>query len=111
VSNVLSFQVVAAASAPHINSVSPSPVTGSASSQTISINGTGFINKPTVTVTWTGGSKVLTSAEVVFYSATLLQMTINTSTLADTWSVTASSPANLVSNVLSFQVVAAASAP
>src|SRR5206468_392147 len=45
---------------PTISSVSPNPATGSTSPQTITINGTNFVNKPTVSVTWSGGSKVLT---------------------------------------------------
>src|SRR5437588_3291208 len=49
---------------PSISSVSPNPVTGSTSAQTITINGTNFVNKPTLTVTWGSGSKVLASSEV-----------------------------------------------
>src|SRR5262249_6229783 len=39
--------------APQISGVSPSPVIGSASQQTVLINGSNFVNKPAVTLTWT----------------------------------------------------------
>jgi hypothetical protein len=110
-SNVYSFSVTAAAVAPVITGVSPNPVTGSSSSQTVMINGTGFVSTPTVVVTWTGGSKTLSSAELSFVSATQLQMTINVGVTADTWTVKVTNPSGLSSNVYSFSVTAAAVAP
>ena len=110
-SSVFPFSVTAPATAPTITGVSPNPVTGSNSSQTITINGTAFVNKPTVFVTWTGGSKTLTSAEVAFISSTQLQLTINVSTTADNWTVKATNPDGQGSNVASFHVNAPAAAP
>src|SRR5207237_918065 len=79
--------------APQITSVSPNPVTGSNSVQTIAINGTGVVNKPTVAATLKGGSRTLTSGEVIFVSSTLVQMTINVSTTADNnWTVKVTNP-------------------
>src|SRR5204862_367457 len=99
------------AGAPHINNVSPNPVTGSSSVQTIAINGTGFANPPTVFVTWTGGSKTLTAGEVNFVNSGQVQMTINTSTTADNWTVKVTNPDNQASNVFGFSVVAPVAAP
>src|SRR5205807_9841994 len=48
-SGQFAFQVVAPP-APHINSVSPNPVTGSNNSQTFTINGSGFSSSSTVTL-------------------------------------------------------------
>ena len=70
--------------------------------QTISINGTGFANPSTVAVTWTGGSKTLSSGEVSFVNSTLVQMTINTSTTADNWTVKITNPNGQVSNAFGF---------
>ena len=93
VSNTVGFHVNApAAPPPHIDSVSPNPVTGSANLQTITINGSGFVNKPTVAVTWSTGSKTLTPGEVTFLSSAQIQMTINTSTTADNWTVKVTNP-------------------
>src|SRR5207244_3209942 len=92
---------------PTISSVSPNPVTGSTSPQTITINGTNFVNKPTVTVTWSGGSKVLLSSEVAFVSSTQLTMTITTLNDPDNWTVQATNPSGGgTSNTFSFRVVA-----
>jgi surface antigen len=110
-SGTQSVAVTAAAVAPVITGVSPNPVTGSSSSQTVMINGTGFVSTPTVVVTWTGGSKTLSSAELSFVSATQLQMTINVGVTADTWTVKVTNPSGLSSNVYSFSVTAAAVAP
>ena len=46
--NAVKLTVNQAAAAPSISSVSPSPVTGSASAQTITINGANFVSKPTL---------------------------------------------------------------
>ena len=113
VSNTFGFQVVApAAGAPVITSVSPNPVTGSNSAQTVTINGTGFVNKPTVFVTWTGNSATIAATGVTFLSSTQLQMSIVTQTNADNWTVTVTNPNGKASNTFGFQVVApAAGAP
>src|SRR5262249_37528012 len=67
--------------APTISSVSPNPVTGSSSQQTITIIGTNFANKPTLTLTWTGQPNyTVPAAQVTFISTSQLQMAINTTT-------------------------------
>lgn len=97
------------ASTPTISGVSPNPVTGSASQQTITINGTNFVNKPTVAVAWTGGSKTLSAAQVTYVSSTQLQMAITTSITADSWTVRVTNPNGQSSNTASFTVTAPAS--
>src|SRR5207237_1309158 len=92
--------------APHINSVSPNPVTGSSNAQPVTINGTGFRSEERRVGTWTSGSKTLTPAEVSFINSGQVQMTINTSTTADNWTVKITNPDNQASNVFGFPVVA-----
>src|SRR4029077_18758880 len=95
--------------APTITGVSPSPVTGSSSQQTITIIGTNFVNKPTLTLTWTGQPNyTVPTAQVTFISSTQLQMAINTTTQADSWTVKVTNPDGQQSNVAGFQVVAPA---
>nr|MDP2192461.1 IPT/TIG domain-containing protein [Rhodoferax sp.] len=99
------------AAPPTISSVSPNPVTGSASAQTVTINGTGFANKPTLTLTWTGQSGyTVPAAQVTYVSSTQVQMSITTTTAADSWTVKATNPDSRVSNVVGFTVVAPAAA-
>jgi PKD repeat protein len=102
----VSFSVSAPTSTPTITGVNPNPVTGSTSSQPITINGTNFVNKPTVTVTWSTGSKVLTSSEVTFVSSTQLQMSINVQNDPDNWTVRVTNPSGTASNTFGFTVVA-----
>ena len=105
VSNTVSFTVQApAASAPSISSVSPNPVTGSTSPQTITIYGSNFVNKPTVAVTWSTGGSTLAAGNVTFVSSTQLQMSITTQLTADTWTVKVTNPDGKVSNTVSFTV-------
>jgi hypothetical protein len=92
--------------APTISSVSPNPVTGSTSAQTVTINGTNFVNKPTVFVTWSGGSSTLSSGQVTFLSSTQLQMSINVQNDPDTWTVRVTNPNGQASNTFGFTVVA-----
>src|SRR5437763_16684287 len=107
ISLALLLVAVGAVAAPTISSVSPNPATGSTSPQTITINGTNFVNKPTVTVTWTGGSKVLSSTEVAFISSTQLTMTITTLNDPDNWTVQVTNPSGGgSSSVFPFRVVA-----
>jgi hypothetical protein len=98
--------VTVAAAVPTITSVSPNPVTGSTNAEPITINGTGFVNPPTVFVTWTGGSKTLSSSEVMFVSSTQLTMTITTQNVPDNWTVKVTNPSGGSSGTFSFTVVA-----
>jgi len=101
-----------AAAAPSISGISPNPVIGSASQQTITIIGTNFVNKPTVTLTWTGQPNyTVPSAQVTFISSTQVQMAITTTTTPDTWTVKVTNPDGQSSGQFQFQVVAPTSQP
>jgi GH25 family lysozyme M1 (1,4-beta-N-acetylmuramidase) len=92
---------------PLITSVSPNPVTGSASRQTITINGANFVNTPSLTLTWTGQpGYTLPDAQVTFVSSAQLQMSITTTTTPDTWTVKVTNPDGQSSGQFNFSVVA-----
>ena len=108
-SGTVGFQVAAPVSvtpAPTISHVTPSPVIGSSNNQTVTINGTGFVNKPTVFVAWTGGSRTLDSGQVTYISSTQLQMLITTGVVADSWTVRVTNPDAQSSGTVGFQVAA-----
>lgn len=94
---------------PTISNISPNPVTGSANPQTITIYGTGFTNKPTITLSWTGmPAYTVPAAQVIYVNSTQLQMTITTTTSSDNWTVKVTNPDDQSSNTASFKVVAPA---
>ena len=111
-SSPATFTVVAPAPAPSITSVSPNPVTGSNSRQTITINGANFVNKPTLTLTWTGQpGYTVPDAQVTFVSSSQVQMSITTTTAPDTWTVKVTNPDGQASSPATFTVVAPTPAP
>ena len=92
--------------APTITSINSSnPVTGQDTRQTITINGTNFVNGSTVYLTWTGGSKLLPLDQVTFDNNTQLRMSITTMAEADTWTAMVINPDGKQSNTQSFLVV------
>jgi len=93
------------AAAPSISGVVPNPVPGSSGPQTVTVNGANFVNKPTLTLTWTGQPNyVVPSNQVTFVSSTQVQMSITVGTDTDSWTVKATNPDGQQSNVFSFQV-------
>jgi hypothetical protein len=113
-SSAAGFAVISPNVSPSIGSVGPNPVTGSNSQQTITINGTNFANKPTLTLTWSGQpGYTVPSAQVTFVSSTQVQMAITTTTAPDNWTVTVTNPDGQSSSAAAFSVVApsAAAAP
>jgi hypothetical protein len=97
----------AIAPAPTVTSVSPDPVIGSTTEQTLSISGTGFTNKPSMTLSWAGNSSyAVPDAKVTYVSSTSLVLKVTTSAVADNWSVTVVNPDHQASNALTFKVVA-----
>jgi hypothetical protein len=91
---------------PQINSIAPNPVPASASQQIVTINGSNFVSKPTVTLTWTGQSNyTVPSAQVAYVSAAQVQMAITVSTTPDNWTVKITNPDGQSSNTVGFQVV------
>lgn len=107
-SSAVGFQVVApAAASPSISSVSPNPITANADNglQTITINGSNFVNKPRITLTWTDQPAYALPAErVTFISANQLTISIRLGAAADTWTVKATNPNGQASLPISFQV-------
>ena len=91
---------------PVITSVNPSPIIGSDTPQTILVSGSGFVNKPSVTLSWTGMAQyAVPDAQVVFVNGSQLQFSITTTTSPDNWTVKVSNPDGQASNVLAFSVV------
>ena len=90
---------------PYINSISPNPVTGSTSQQTITLYGSGFQSGLSVYVTWTGGSKTLSSSQISVDSSNQVRIFINTWTDLDTWTVQITNSDGKVSNTKSFIVI------
>src|SRR5205085_11419451 len=84
-SGQFAFQVVAPA--PHINSVSPNPVTGSNSAQPFTINGSGFTSSSTVTLRDKSTGEVFTNRSVSSRTSTQLVINPHFTTAAHTWSV------------------------
>jgi len=97
---------------PQISSVSPNPVVGRDARQTITINGANFVNKPTVTLTWSGQPGYrLPDGQVTFISANKLEIAIVTGTAADTWTVKVTNADGRSSEPFPFTVQPAACPP
>lgn len=112
-SSAVGFQVLAPTGVPpSISSVTPNPVTGSASQQTITINGANFVNKPTLTLTWTGQpGYTVPASKVTFVSSTQVQMAITTTTAPDNWTVKVTNPNGQSSGQFSFTVTGTSGQP
>jgi pseudomonalisin len=91
-----------------IASLSPNPMTASASSQTLTINGAGFQTGATVKTSYTGFSGTLT---VTSLTATQILATINTGTTPQTWTVQVANSSGAVSNSASLTVNAPVATP
>jgi subtilase family serine protease len=104
-SNVVALQVNAPVVTPVISSLSPNPVTGSNSLQTLTIKGTGFQSGATVQLSYTGATA---NAEVLSVSSTQIQALINVGTTARTWTVKVTNPGGAVSAGASLVVTAPA---
>ncbi len=99
--------------APSISSVSPNPITYDAANgyQTLIINGANFVNKPTVTLTWTvaplppAGGYIVPAAQVTFISSSQLSISIKLGKAVDNWTVKVTNPDNKFSSAVGFQVV------
>lgn len=104
VSNITALQVNAAAVALTITSLSPNPMTGSASAQTLTINGTGFVTGAKVSLTAPGASPVVYDAN--FVSSTRLTASVTVGTTAQNWTVSVSNPTGSPSSNSTLQVIA-----
>ncbi len=112
-SNGSPFSVTAAVAAPHINSISPNPVPGKSTDQTVSILGTGFVSGAGLKVHVTSSSvnTDLTGTQVTWISAAQINIQITVGTGADNWTATVINPDGQSSNGSPFSVTAAAAAP
>jgi subtilase family serine protease len=89
---------------PAISSLTPNRMTGSNSSQTLTITGTGFAAGDRVQATYSGGA--FSSLQVLSVSATQIQASIVTGTAARTWTVQVLNANNAASNSATLQVTA-----
>jgi len=106
-SNTVSLQVTAPSVAPVIASLSPNPMTGSNTSQTLTIGGSGFQSGLRVVLGCTSAT-VGTFGSV---SATAIQISVNIGTTARMCSVQVVNPSGQASNTVSLQVIAPPVAP
>ncbi|MGD0778651.1 MAG: protease pro-enzyme activation domain-containing protein [Candidatus Solibacter sp.] len=93
---------------PIVSSLSPNPMTGSATAQTLTINGSGFLAGAKATATSGNSSSVLATT---FVSATQLQAAITTGTAVATWTITVANTTGPASNLASLSVVAPPAPP
>ncbi|HZZ44612.1 MAG TPA: glycoside hydrolase domain-containing protein [Tepidisphaeraceae bacterium] len=112
-SSYLYFQTPAASlPAPtiNLNGLTPNPITADPSDnyQTLTINGTGFINEPSVILTWTGQSDyIVPVAHVTFVSSMQLQISIKLGAAADDmWTARVVNPDGQTSSAVGFTVAA-----
>jgi hypothetical protein len=90
------------ASGLNITSLTPNPMTGSNTSQTLTINGTGFASGDWVRAYPANGTPF--AAQVLSVSATQIQISLNTGTAANTWSITVYDSTNNASNTMTLSV-------
>jgi subtilase family serine protease len=104
--SVASLQVVAPPVPPAIASVSPNPMTGSASNQTITIKGSGFQSGSGLTVLVGYSSYTAAATQVKWVSSSQITASIDVGTAARNWLVEIVNPNGQPSNVATFQVSA-----
>jgi hypothetical protein len=100
-SNTVNLQVTAPP-APAITSLSPSPLTGSASAQTLTINGGNFQSGTGLKVTV--GASTYSGSQVTFVSASQLKATVTIAAGSKTLAVAVTNPSGQVSNAASLTV-------
>jgi hypothetical protein len=105
-SNTVNLTVTAPASGPAITSLSPNPMTGSTSNQTLTINGSGFVAGATVNLAYSGGTVV--HPTVASTSSTQIAATVNVGTTARTWTVQVVNPGGATSSAANLTVTAPA---
>jgi len=105
-SNSSNLTVTAPPPPPAIASLTPNPMTKSASSQTLMINGSGFQAGPGLRVVMStqGSSTTLQGVSITPVSATQLKVTVNVGNAARTWTVQVLNPDNQASNAASLTV-------
>ena len=107
-SGQFTFQVVAPAAPPTISSVSPNPMTGSNSSLTLTINGSGFTSGSTVTLR--SPFQTYPNQPTTSITSSRIVMQVNVSTTAAQWTVEVLN-GSLSSGQFAFQVIAPVTPP
>ncbi|MGQ0700516.1 MAG: carbohydrate binding domain-containing protein [Panacagrimonas sp.] len=111
-SGTRSFTVTAVASPPSISSVSPSTYPASGSTQSMTINGSGFVNGATLVFDPPSGSNISsTASRLSFVSSSRIDYQFNNGSDAGTWTVRVNNPDGQQSGTRSFTVTAVASPP
>ena len=108
------LQVTAPPPPPAIASLSPNPMTGSTSSQVLTINGSGFQSGAglSVSLTYPGGPvTTLSGSQIAFINSAQVLALVAVGTSARAWSVTLTNPNGQSSPAASFNVVAPPPAP
>ncbi len=95
--------------APAITALSPNPIAGSASAQTLTISGTGFVSGSGLKVTV--GGTVYQGSQVTFVSSSQLTASVVVGTAAANLTVQVTNPSGLSSSGLSLGVTAPSAAP
>jgi hypothetical protein len=99
-SNAMSLTVNAPAAAPAISTLSPNPMTGSNSPQTLTINGSGFQSGLKLSI----GGMLITSNQLATLTPTQLQINVITGLNAYTYAVQVINPNGGTSNIVNLQV-------
>ena len=94
---------------PAITSLSPNPMTASASNQTLTIDGSGFQSGAKVLMTAAGKTTTYSGSSISSTGATQLKVTVNVGTAAQTWTVEVENPDGGLSAVASLTVQASSS--
>jgi hypothetical protein len=104
-SSAESFTVASSAPAPSISSISPSSFTASNSNQTMTINGSNFVEGATLTFNPPTGSNIdSTPSKLTFNSSSKITYLFNNGSDRGTWTVTVNNPDGQESSAKSFTV-------
>ena len=93
-----------------LHSIDPDPVPTSKSQQTLTLNGQGFSSNSEVIVSWSNKEKKLPSERVKVINDKQLQVQLTVGTKEDKWQIRVVDAKSGKSNLLAFQVAAAAPA-
>jgi hypothetical protein len=108
-SNSVSLTVTAPPAPPIVSSLSPNPMTGSSSTQTLTVNGSGFVSGSGLKVTV--GGTVYQGSQVTFVSSSQLQVNVNVGTTAQNLPVQVTNPNGLANNSTILTVTALPASP
>ena len=105
------FSLTMSSPAPTVGSVSPSPVPGSTSAQTLTINGSNFVTGATVTYHDPQGNSYPGHATTFVSACQLIDSAFNDASDGGTWTVTVVNPSGSSSTAFNFTVSASSATP